>query len=219
MGSLPTGLLPSDRVRWLRSTVSPLPGWCAPDKAVRLAELVMHTQAMISVDLGVFGARSTLALAEGHRAVGYGYVTGIDPWTADAALEGTNDLVNDEWWRKVDMEAIYRSAMATMCRHAVLPHWQMLRVHSRDGFGHFSDGSIGLLHQDSNHSPEVSQEELRLWIPKMAPKALWLMDDTGWPSLQETRTMLVSKYGATLLEEHDIHSESKLPGWCVYQLP
>lgn len=211
MTPLPTGLLPSDRASWLQDRVTPLPGWCYPEKAVRLADLIMHTGAMISVDLGVFGARSTLALAEGHRALGYGYVTGIDPWTAAAALEGTNDLVNEEWWSKLDLEAIYRAAMSTMCKHAVLPHWQMLRVHSRDGIGYFSDGSIGLLHQDSNHSPEVSQEELTLWIPKMATGAIWVMDDTNWPSLQETQQILMTTYGAILREDHT--------NWAVYQLP
>lgn len=219
MTSLPTGLLPANRAAWLAAHVERLPGWCSATKAVRLADLVLHVAPTVSVDLGVFGARSTLALAEGHRALGAGYVTGIDPWTTAAALEGTNDLVNADWWGALDIEAIYRTAMAAMTQHGVLPHWQMLRLHSRDGHGYFSDGSIGLLHQDSNHSPEISQEELRLWIPKMSNGALWIMDDTNWPSLQETKRILVGVYGAVLREEHDIHSESKLAGWQVYQLP
>ena len=216
---LPSGLLPADRAAWLAARVTPLAGWCSPAKAIRLADLILHVAPMISVDLGVFGARSTLALAEGHRALGYGYVTGIDPWTRAAALEGTNELINEEWWGSVDMEATYRAAMATMVRHAVLPHWQLLRVRSGDGAAYFSDQSIGLLHQDSNHSPEVSQEELRLWIPKMVPGGIWVMDDTNWPSLQDTKRLLQSQYGAVLIEEHDIHSASGLACWQVYQLP
>ncbi len=211
MTPLPTGLLESSRADWLRLTVERLPGWCFPDKAVRLADLVLHARPMISVDLGVFGARSTLALAEGHRALGFGYVTGIDAWTVFAALEGTNSAENDKWWSERDLENIYREAMATMQRNAVLPHWQILRLASRDAVGYFSDRSIGLLHQDSNHSPEISQEELKLWIPKMVPGGIWIMDDTNWPSLKETQEILVAKYGATLHEDHD--------SWAVYQLP
>lgn len=211
--------LPSDRADWLSQIIIHVPGWCTPQKAVRLAELVVHTKALISVELGVFGARGSLALAEGHRLLGMGYVTGIDPWDNVAPIEGTNDLINDEWWGKLDMEGIYRAAFDTMNKHAVLPHWQLLRLHSRDGVGYFADGSIDLLHQDSNHSPEVSQEELRLWIPKMKPGALWVMDDTNWPSLQETQTILTGTYGAELKEDHDIHSASGIGGWRVYQLP
>lgn len=219
MDPLPTATLPPDRREWLERTVLPLPGWCSPSKAVRLAELTIASRAQLSVDLGVFGARSTIALAEGHRLLGYGYVTGIDPWTRNAAVEGTNDLVNEEWWTKLDLEGIYRSALTSMQRHAALPHWQILRVHSRDGIGYFTDGSIDLLHQDSNHSPEVSQEELRLWIPKMRPGALFVMDDTNWPSLQETQKILQETYGAVPIEDHDIHSGSGLPCWRVFQLP
>lgn len=219
MTTVVSGALPPDRAAWLAACLEPLPGWCTPTKAVRLAELVLSTAPMISVDLGVFGARSTLALAEGHRALGNGYVTGIDPWTTTAAVEGTNDLVNEEWWRKIDMERIYRSAMEAMLQHAVLPHWQLLRADSRQAHGYFAAASIGLLHQDSNHSPEVSQEELRLWIPKMSHGALWIMDDTNWPSLQGTKQVLTSDYGAVLLEDHDVHSASGLACWQVYQLP
>ncbi len=53
----------------------------------------------------------------------------------------------------------------------------------------------------------------------MMPGALWIMDDTNWPSLQETRQIVQSQYGAVLMEQHDIHSESKLACWEVYQLP
>ena len=205
------GLLPAERADWLRGIVKGLPGWCSPEKAVRLADLVLHAKPMISVDLGVFGARSTLALAEGHRFAGVGYVTGVDPWATEAALEGTNDQSNVDWWSNLDLEKIYRGAMQTMCNQAVLPHWQMLRLKSKDAAGHFSDGSIGLLHQDSNHSPEVSQEELRLWMPKMMPGAIWLMDDVNWESLKETQVILQDQYGAVLQEHHT--------DWAVFSLP
>jgi hypothetical protein len=53
----------------------------------------------------------------------------------------------------------------------------------------------------------------------MAAGAIWVMDDTNWPSLQDTKRILQADYGASLLEEHDIHSGSGLACWQVYQLP
>jgi hypothetical protein len=150
-------------------------------------------------------------MAEGHRAAQYGYVTGIDPWTVEAALEGTNELVNNEWWGALDLEGIYRVAMATMVRHGVLPHWQMLRLKSKDAVKYFADGSVGLLHLDGNHSQEVSCDDLRLWVPKMAQGSLFIMDDVLWPSLQQAQQRLTEVHGAVLREDYI--------DWRVYQMP
>lgn len=204
-------MLPLDVADRLRTQIDALPGWCRPDKAVRLADFVLTTGARLSVELGVFGGRGTLALATGHHTLGTGYVVGIDPWATAPCLAGSNAPENDAWWAAQDLEAIYQRACAGLLAASLLPHWQLHRCTSQEAAPLFGDRTIDVLHEDSNHSAEVSQEEVRLWMPKMRPGSLWIMDDIGWASLQETQRRLVADHGATLREQHE--------DWAVYQLP
>lgn len=184
-----------------------LEGWCTREKAIRLAELVVEAHAARSVDLGVFGGRSWQALAFGHQHQAHGFVLGVDPYTVAATAEGTNDLENKEWWAALDLEKMYLDAVWTFLPNA---HAELLRTTSITGAGFFRDGEVDLLHQDSNHSEEVSCAELDAWWPKLRPGGVWVMDDTNWPSLQEAQRRVLA-LGATLEEDYD--------QWRVYRRP
>src|SRR4051812_40782905 len=93
----------------LEEVVLSLQGWCTPEKAMRLNELVKESGSMLTVELGVFGARSFIPLAIGHKEKGSGFAIGIDSWKKDTSLHGTNDPANDEYWKNVDFKSVYRS--------------------------------------------------------------------------------------------------------------
>lgn len=209
---LPTTIMPVQSA-YLRETLTPMEGWCLnqPGKADRLYDLVHAARSLVTVELGVFGGQSFYPLAWAHAVMGTGYAIGLDPWQAAAATEGTNDPENDRWWRELDLEQIYLGALAVMQKDIPQRYWQFLRTHSLAGPGYFEDGEITLLHQDSNHSEEVSCAELEAWLPKMAPGALWIMDDTDWPTLQVVQYQAKTRYGMTLIEDHRT--------WRVWQVP
>lgn len=207
------GILPADVVARLTAQIEgppPLPGWCRTSKAIRMAEIVVGTCARLSVELGVFGGRGTLALATGHAHLQYGYVVGIDPWEKAACADPDNDEANREWWQAQDLEAVYGTCVQALLAARLLPHWQLLRQGSLDAVHAFGRQTIDVLHQDSNHSEAVSCAEVEAWTPTMRPGGIWICDDVKWASLQKSQVMLVEK-GYRLVEEYE--------DWRVYQGP
>lgn len=176
-----------------------LPGWCAVEKGRRMAELARG--ASLCVELGVFGGRGLVAMALALKDQGFGCADGIDPFTAAAALEGSNDSANDEWWAHLDLGAIERVAREALQRLNLGWHAKLVRARSLDAAGFYGDGTLDLLHQDSNHSVEVSCGEVALWAPKIRAGGYWIFDDADWPSTQRAQRELSAR-GFEELEDH-----------------
>lgn len=174
-------------------------GWCSNEKAARMARLT--SGARLCVELGVFGGRGLVAMALMLRAQGAGSAHGIDPYTADAALEGTNHKANDEWWSSVDLEHVLRGARLTLKRERLDAYAQIIRERSQDVVERYADGSIDVLHQDSNHSEEVSCAEVMLWGPKIRVGGYWIFDDTDWPTTKKAQDLLLES-GFVELDDH-----------------
>jgi hypothetical protein len=203
MTTLPA--LPDDlRLRLRRrveAAIPPLHGWTSVDKGARLAELVVSVGSGLSVELGVFGGRGTISIAIGHEALGRGTVLAVDPWERAASLEGVNDPANDKWWGELDHEAIHASFMQAVDRNGVARWCRVLRERSREAVLRVADGSVGLLHQDSNHSEAVSTGEVEQWTPKLAHDGLWVADDTDWATTQRAQRHL-AELGFEVVEDH-----------------
>lgn len=171
------------------TAVPAMHGWCTVEKAKRMAALTYG--ASLCVELGVFGGRSLIATALALRDQGFGRVDGIDPYTKEAVVDGTNDRANDEWWQSLDLEAIARAAQGALDRLALNGYAQIIRTTSHMAAAMYTDKAIDVLHQDSNHSEEVSCAEVELWTPKIKPGGLWIFDDAHWPSTQRAQRMLL----------------------------
>jgi hypothetical protein len=193
-----------------------LQGWCTPDKGKRMARLVADLGKggpVHCVELGVFGGRGVIAmgLAIKHMLGGGGAVYGIDPFTAGAALEGTNEKANQDWWAKLDYEAILRGTREGIRKAGFDALITLVIARSQDVVGTYADKSIDLLHQDSNHSEEVSCYEVGSWTPKCKPGAYWVFDDTNWPSTKLAQKRLVEQHGFALVEQFD--------SWAIFRAP
>jgi predicted O-methyltransferase YrrM len=180
-------------------------GWCTPEKALKLIEIVETYGAKTCVELGVHGGKSLLPIAV---AAGKGsMVIGVDAWAASASTEGTNDKVNDDWWKTIDYDHFFKYTRGLLDAHGCY-HTQLWRDKSANVFYKFADESIDLLHQDSNHSEEVSCEEVDLYWNKVRRGGIWVFDDTNWPTTQKAQALLETKGYLCL---HDSGS------WKVYQ--
>lgn len=180
--------------------VKPMEGWCTPQKAKRLYELVLETDSQLSVELGVFGGRSLVPMGIAHKAKGSGFVIGIDAWNNKVCIEGNNDPANNEWWMKLDMRAIYNSCRYYMDLHQLDEYCETLRMRSNVAVL-FQNNTIDILHQDSNHNAETILTELKLWIPKVKVGGYWVVDDTDWKEAKEGYDHL-NEFGLVLVEDH-----------------
>lgn len=190
----------------IAKVVSETMGWCGLEKAEHLALLTLDARPDLIVEIGVFGGKSLIPLALAAKQYG-GKVAGIDPWLAGAALEGTNSEANDKWWAALNYEQVFGSFIQALHNFGVTDTVQVMRMMDVDALKDFKDGSIGILHVDGNHSPEVSRRYIEQWGPKVKPGGYLIMDDTDWPSQAETVKLIESRY--TLV--------NSFPSWAVYR--
>ena len=166
----------------IAAAIPRLEGWCTPQKGEYIARCVLECDAATIVELGVFGGRSAIAMALACRHKGSGRVHAVDPWATDECLVGTHHAQDREWWGKVDLEEIYRGFLARMLELDLTRELLPLRMSSASAARLFGDDEVDVLHQDSNHSQEVSSAEVALWWPKVRHGGWWLFDDVDWPT-------------------------------------
>jgi hypothetical protein len=162
-------------------------GWCTKEKAIKMATLIKPTD--FCVELGVWGGRSLLPMCFMTK----NKVIGIDAWAKVASLEGINDEKNDEWWKNVDYDKMFNYTKDLLnnynCRNA-----RLIRSKSSDVVNNFKDESIDFLHQDSNHSEEISCSEVELYYKKVKINGFWIFDDTNWETTRKAQQLLLN-YG------------------------
>jgi hypothetical protein len=192
----------------LDAIIGGLEGWCTPQKARVLYDLVLKTDSQLSVELGVFGGRSLIPMALAHKYKARGFVTGVDAWEVQAAVEALADQRDRDWWGTVDLESIYIRFLQAMIDNEVTYHGRWIRAKSEDAVRMFGDGTVTILHQDSNHSELVSCQEVRLWSSKVLSGGYWIMDDTDWLSTRKAQGLLL-QFGFRIIRDE--------VSWMVYQ--
>lgn len=179
-------------------------GWCTREKAYKMSEYI-NDNTSLCVELGVWGGRSLLpiALAAPRNAT----IIGVDAWCSQASLEGTNTKINDDWWANLDYDHMFDYAKNLMIENGV-PNVQLWRNKSLSVVTKFNDESIDFLHQDSNHSEEVSCGEVEAYYNKVKRRGIWVFDDTNWESTKKAQGLLVSKGYEELYDSGE---------WKIYQ--
>lgn len=164
-------------------------GWCTREKAYKMSEYI-NSDTSLCVELGVWGGRSLLAIA--LAASKNATIIGIDAWSPQASLEGINDKANNDWWEKVDYDFMFNYAKKLMIQNNV-SNVQLWKNTTLSVVDKFENESIDFLHQDSNHSEEVSCAEVEAYYNKVKRGGIWVFDDTNWETTQKAQAMLISK--------------------------
>lgn len=180
----------SDYLRRHITGLEKLLGWCTPEKAAAMMELVVETRPALCVEIGVFGGRSLAATAMALRDNRSGVVYGIDPFSTTAALEGEKDQANLDWWGRQDLGAVHESCCHFLTTFWLWRHVRLLHAAAHDVAGMFTDGSIDILHIDGNHSELASCRDVELYMPKVRPGGHVWFDDTDWKSTTAAQEIL-----------------------------
>lgn len=157
-------------------------GWCSRDKAHALATAVVEFRPEVTVELGVWGGASLVPLAIAHDVLEHGHVYGVDPWTADAAIRGVQEVENLEWWGARDYEAIYRDCLQAVLDLRLTSRCTVIRATSERAHSLFDE--IDLLHVDGNHSEAASTLDVFLYLPKVRSGGHVFFDDVDWHSTE-----------------------------------
>lgn len=194
-------------------SVANLEGWCDYQKAKNLAQIILDRRPEVIVEIGVFGGRSLSAMAMACQHIDNGRCIGIDPWSKSAALEGDIGSDHYEWWEKVDLERIRKTFLSNIRQLGLEDFIAIQHNHDCESLKNFMDQSIDLIHQDSNHSPQVSVRTCRDWVQKLKIGGLMIVDDTQWPSLARAIELMNDGPGTRHLSTHDMLDDGgKLTG-------
>jgi predicted O-methyltransferase YrrM len=188
-------------------------GWCTIEKANKLIEIVNTQKPSLCVELGVFGGRSLLPLAWASKNLNqHAKVIGIDAWDPVVCTEGENDKTNDDWWVNINHTDMLNYTIKLMQEYKVDDIVQLWKSKSVDVADKFTDNSIDILHQDSNHSEVVTCNEVELYWNKVKSNGIWIFDDANWPTTFKAQELLVSK-GYTEIYKYEAHGT----GWKIFK--
>ena len=159
-------------------------GWCSIEKMEALRReiecvIVNHaTDHITAVELGVFGARSLIPVADAFRVCGVlGMVYGIDPWHTGEAVKGY-DGENASWWGKVDLPEILKQA------HILTGHYHfndlITFVTSTSNQAAKLFSKIHFFHCDGQHVLEQFKADMDNYLPKVVSGCPVIIDDVNW---------------------------------------
>ena len=161
-------------------------GWCTSEKAEKLMDLIHDTHSKVCVEIGVFGGSSVYPMAAALSFQKDGIIHAIDPWSTEECLKGyAPGNPNYEWWKKVDLEAIYQQFLILLQRHKVSSFCNVMRITSEEALSHFANESIDILHVDGNHLEDIAVSDAVMWLPKVKKGGYIWFDDVNWPQTKK----------------------------------
>jgi predicted O-methyltransferase YrrM len=163
-------------------------GWCSPEKAKNLMEVILDIKPDLCVEIGVFGGSSLIPQALPLRHNKKGKIYGIDPWTKDAALEEMIEEDHKNWWAALDIEDIYKHCQHNVASLDLDNYCTLVRDKSENVVDMFEDNSIDLLHIDGNHSEALSYKDATLFFPKLKVGGYIFFDDIWWTEKNKVTT-------------------------------
>lgn len=162
---------------------SNIPGWCCPEKAIAMMDLIHEVRPEVCVEIGVFGGSSIYPTASALKFLNQGIVYAIDPWQTSSCIEGyTPENPNYQWWSHLDLEQIYLDFLKMLRRFQIHPYCEVLRMKSDEALSFFADESIDILHIDGNHTEEIALTDAQMYLPKVKKGGYIWFDDVNWPT-------------------------------------
>lgn len=184
------------------SSLERLDGWCTQKKAQRIYDLTKEIKSELTVESGVFAGKSLIPLALAHKHLNIGKCISFDPLSKNASGEYYDPTdANYIWWNAINYDDIYNKLIKNLHIFDVYNYVDFHRKKSSECINLFTDESIYVFHQDSNHSEEISCLEIELFNSKIKKNGFWIMDDTNWETTKKAQALILTK-GFKLYEDH-----------------
>lgn len=177
--------------------MSQLEGWCSEDKAGILIDLIVKYKPQVVVEIGVWGGKSLVPMANALRANGSGKIYGIDPWSNQESIKELISDANLEFWNRADHSAILDKLNRWIHRYGLKEQISLLRCTSEQAPLIYT---IDMLHIDGNHSEKTSFFDVNKWVPLVKSGGFIIFDDINW---RENGTATTGK-AVQWLDEHCI---------------
>lgn len=186
-------------------------GWCSWRKAQTLAAIVISTQPEISVEIGVWYGKSLLPVALAHQHIGKGGVIAIDPWMAEASIEGQVNPADKEWWNRQQIHQVAFDAFKTKVYELGLQ--SVVRIERKASNDFEPPAGIGLLSVDGNHGEQAIRDVER-YAPKVKKGGFLVADDIEWTGGAVGKAISLLP-GMGFVEMYRVKNETE--SWAVFQ--
>lgn len=178
-------------------------GWCAPEKANVLADLLWRTRPTACVEIGTFGGATLSVIAKTLRYNGNGFVVSIDAWSNQEAVRNFHpDTPFYQWWKQIDFPPIRDKLVAQLEKDDLSLQVHLLMMSSQDAVPLFRDESIDFLIIDGNHSQECVFFDVFHYYPKVKDGGYIFLNDTNWLSMRKA-LMYLLEYADLCSPYHD----------------
>lgn len=170
------------------------PGWCTKEKAERLYRLVRESNADTSLEVGILGDISFLAMAMAHKDNDFGSVIKIDPFDKEQPIPPYDkDDPNYQWWFDLSAYGLYNSFIGSIYEYEVCEQIEHYYYdNAKDAVELFEDDSIDIIH---------GCVDVELYHSKVRHGGFWILNDCEWASMNTVQDLLISK-GFDLYEDH-----------------
>jgi hypothetical protein len=155
-------------------------------KMLVLADLIVAHDLRTVVELGVYRGRLLLPLGRLLAGLGRGEAIGIDPYSAQAAIQTdahSAEVDLTAWALEQDWEGLHAGVAAAIDRWQLGGHTRLVRERSLDAASRFARQTIDLLHVDGNHDATAVAADLEAYLPAMRQGGFIVVDDASWGSV------------------------------------
>lgn len=168
----------------IAALIPTLHGWCDVPKAITLANLVLALKPRRALEIGVWGGRSALPmamalkeLAVGPKQLDSGVLICVDPWCAEASIEGQTTPEDTQWWGSAqNHEFVYHDFLGNVKKFGLEDFVDVRRERSRDAT---VTGQIQIAHIDGLHGPDAHTDIVK-FAPLIEPGGVCVLDDLTW---------------------------------------
>jgi hypothetical protein len=172
-------------------------GGSGASKALVLADLIVSLRLRTFVEIGVYKGRSLLPIATMFRVLGEGTAIGIDPWSAQHALQHDDHAFDADsanaWVEQQPWDETYQGVADRIELYGLSDHCQLIRMTSEEAAPQFADGSVDMVHIDGNHDRAAVERDVELYLPKLKAGGVLVLDDATWDAVRPIGEALRSR--------------------------
>lgn len=174
---------------FILETIPKINGWTTPERCVQMYETAMAIKPSVIVEIGVFAGRTLISQALALRDLGRGKIYGIDPWRAEASLEGMKNQADIAFWgNAANIRRIHDECVNAVWKIGLQDYVVLLQCRAHDC--HSIIPMCDILYIDGNHEEVSSCRDVQLYVPKLKQNGYLWFDDADWHQTQKALAML-----------------------------
>jgi len=169
-------------------------GWCSPEKAVLMMDLIKTKQLKRCLEIGVFGGKSLFPIAKALKYNKKGVVYAVDSWDSSLALQGMN-LNSPEygWWALIDFNDLHEQTLNLLARHKLKGYCKILKKPAEEVLQLFKEASFDFIHLDASHMEDIAFGHVTTYFEKLKTGGYFLLTDPNWHSMKLSLVFLLER--------------------------